>query len=294
MGRPKIKNIESDFDLEKIVLPEEKATLPKLDEKSEDLLKQKIKKQLSTDKQSRKESKDSTKKTNIKVKKPSKRFDVLRKQIEKDKTYSLSEAIELIKKTSNTKFDSSIEVHINLRIDPSKQEQQIRTTTLLPHGNGKKIKVLVFGAKESKAIKESGGEVGNEETLGKIEKGKIDFDKIVASPEWMLKLAKVAKVLGPKGLMPNPKSGTVSADPEKVAKELSGGLIEIKTENSPIIHTVIGKASFKNSALEENITSLVEAVKAAKPTEFKKELIASVFLASSMGPSVKIDTSSGA
>lgn len=286
MGRPKVKNIESDFDLEKVVLPEdlpagrqELADLPVLDDKAEEILTKEVK---AKSKKAKPEK--------IEKKKPSKRYSEISKQVEKSKTYSLTEAVELIKKTATTKFDSSIEAHVNLRIDPGKQEQQIRTTTTLPHGNGKKVKVLVFGAKDSKAIKDSGALVGDEETLGEIEKGKIDFDKVVATPEWMPKLAKVAKVLGPKGLMPNPKSGTVSAEPEKVVKELSSGLIEIKTENSPIIHAVIGKASFKNQDLEVNITSLIEAIKAAKPSEVKKELIASIFLTSSMGPSIKVDT----
>ena len=228
----------------------------------------------------------------IEKKKPSKRYTSLLKLIDKSKTYSIEEAVELIKKTANTKFDSSIEAHINLRIDSGKQEQQIRTTITLPKGTGKKIKVLVFGAKDVKAIKDAGALVGDEETLTEIEKGKINFDKVVATPEWMPKLAKVAKILGPKGLMPNPKSGTVSPTPEKVVEGLSGGMIEIKTENSPIVHATIGKAKFSNKDLEENVKSLIESVKSAKPAEVKKELIASVFLTSSMGPSVKLDLSS--
>ncbi len=282
MGRPKIKTIESDFDLDKVKLPEEQTELPELSAEAEE----KVKKQA---KAAKKQSIDKAKKKN----KISKRFAELIKAIDKSKEYSLEEAVELVKKTANVKFDSSVEVHINLRIDPGKQEQQIRTTTNLPFGSGKKVRILVFGAKDTKEIKELGAETGDEETLDRIEKGKIDFDKVVASPDWMPKLAKVAKVLGPKGLMPNPKSGTVSPEPEKIVKSLStGGLIEIKTETSPIIHVAIGKVSAKNKDLEENIKSLLSAVNAAKPSDVKKELVKSVFLTSTMGPSLKLDRSS--
>lgn len=300
MGRPKIKNIESDFDIEKVKLPEEAVDLPELDAAAEEIIEKQVKAKTKSANPPRQPAGGGEKK------KPSKRYTSLLKLIDKSKTYSIEEAVELIKKTANTKFDSSIEAHINLGIDSGKQEQQIRTTVTLPHGNGKKLTVLVFGAKDVKAIKEAGALIGDEETLVQIEKGKIDFnnssgtriakleeiDKVVATPEWMPKLAKVAKVLGPKGLMPNPKSGTVSATPEKVVEGLSGGMIEIKTENSPIVHATIGKAKFASKDLEENVKSLIESVKAAKPTEVKKELIASVYLTSSMGPSVKLDLSS--
>jgi len=292
MGRPKIKTIESDFDLDKVKLPEEQTDLPELSVEIEE----KVKKQA---KAAKKQSKEKVEKKN----KLSKRYEALLKEIDKSKEYGLEEAVELVKKTATVKFDSSVEVHINLRIDPSKQEQQIRTTTSLPHGSGKKMTVLVFGAKDPKSVKELDALVGSEETLEQILKNKLEFDnlsgmkitkleeiqKVVASPDWMPKLAKVAKVLGPKGLMPNPKSGTVSPEPEKVVKDLSsGGLVEIKTEASPIIHVSIGKVSAKNKDIEENVKSLIEAVKAAKPAEVKKELIKSVFLTSTMGPSVRI------
>ena len=278
MGRPKIKTIESDFDLEKVKLPGEQQDLPELSTETEE----KVKKQAKT---AQKQSKNKADKKN----KFSKRFAALLKEIDKGKEYSLEEAVELVKKTANVKFDSTVEIHINLRIDPSKQEQQIRTTTNLPFGSGKKVRVLVFGAKDAKEIKALGAEIGDEETLGKIEKGKLDFDKVVATPDWMPALAKVAKVLGPKGLMPNPKSGTVTPEPEKVVKSLSsGGLVEIKTESSPTIHVAIGKVSTKSGEIEENVKSLIGAVNAAKSAEVKKELIKSVFLTSTMGPSVKI------
>lgn len=279
MGRPKIKTIETAVDLDKVKLPEEEVTeLTELSNEEEEKLAKDVKK-----------AKADSKKSKEKKNKHSARFEKLLSSFDKSKSYPLEEAVELIKKTSSTKFDSSIEVHVNLRIDPSKQEQQIRTTANLPFGTGKKVRILVFGAKDTKAIKEAGAEVGTEETLSSIEKGKINFDKVVATPDWMPKLAKVAKVLGPKGLMPNPKSGTVSPEPEKVVTGLGSGLIEIKTENSPIIHVAIGKASAKNSELTENVKSLITSVKAAKPSEVKKELVKDVYLTSTMGPSAKLD-----
>lgn len=282
MGRPKIKNIDSAQDLDKVKLPEELKELPVLDETAEAILASDLK-----------EKKKSKKESSAKIlkKKPSKRYSELLKLIDKSKSYSVTEAVEILKKTANTKFDSSIEAHINLQIDSSKQEQQIRTTVTLPHGNGKKLTVLVFGAKDAKTVKASGALVGDENSLEQIEKGKINFDKVVASPDWMPKLAKVAKILGPKGLMPNPKSGTVSPDPEKIAAKLGSGMVEIKTENSPIIHVSIGKVSFKNAAIEENVKGLIESVNNAKPTEVKKELIKNVYLTTTMGPSVKLDLS---
>jgi large subunit ribosomal protein L1 len=283
MGRPKIKVMDNALDIEKVKL-EEPQELPELSGNAEEKLTKDLKTATASKKSSGKEK--PSKYTR------SKRFLESEKLIEKGKEYTLSEAVDLVKKTSKVKFDAAIEAHINLRIDPEKQEQQMRTTTQLPHGTGKKVRILVFGAKDSKAIKDLGAEVGTEDTLGEIEKGKISFDKVVATPDWMPKLARVAKVLGPKGLMPNPKSGTVTPDPEKTVSGLGSGLVEIKTENSPIIHVGVGKVSFKETELEANVKALVEAVKAAKPSEVKKELVKSVYLTSSMGPSVKIDLAS--
>lgn len=283
MGRPKIKTMESAIDLEKVKLPEETAETEKDTE-------QKVSGE-STQKKTKSKAKANTTKDIGKKTKISKRFSELLKLTDKSKTYPIGEAISIVKKTATTKFDSTIEAHINLAIDPAKQEQQIRTTTTLPKGTGKKISVMVFGAKDTKAVKDSGALVGDEDTLTQIEKGKINFEKVVASPDWMPKLAKVAKVLGPKGLMPNPKSGTVSTEPEKVAANLGSGMVEIKTETSPIIHISIGKASFKEADLEENLKSLLVSVKASKPADVKKELIKSVYITSTMGPSLKLDTS---
>lgn len=206
MGRPKIKDIDSAIDLEKVELPKD----------TEETDESKLATDESETEGKPKKKAKSTKKVVKGQNKVSKRYTELLKLVDKSKTYSIEEAVELVKKTSKTKFDSTIEAHINLQIDPGKQEHQIRTTANLPKGTGKKVTVLVFGAKDAKAAKETGAIVGNDETLERIEKGKIDFEKVVASPDWMPKLAKVAKILGPKGLMPNPKAGLFHLSPKKL------------------------------------------------------------------------------
>jgi len=232
------------------------------------------------------------KKKEGKARQRSRRYKDLNSAIDKSKLYPAEEALELIKKAANTKFDETIEAHINLGISPDKQEHQVRTSVVLPFQAGKKIKILVFAEKGLEEIKKFGAEIGNDETLKEIEAGKVGFDKIVADPSWMPKLAKVAKVLGPKGLMPNPKSGTVTDNPAAVLKEFAQGKIELRAEKSPIIHVVIGKASFETKKLTENLASIISALRAAKPEGFKKELIKSVYLSSTMGASVKVDLSS--
>ncbi|MEX0621396.1 MAG: 50S ribosomal protein L1 [Candidatus Woykebacteria bacterium] len=233
--------------------------------------------------QSQDEKKGKTKPPKVR----SRRFKELVSLLDKSKDYSLPEAVALIKKTANTKFDATIEAHINLGISADKAENQIRTLVSLPHKVGKKLKILVFSSKNTAEIKKLGAEIGTEEVLKNIEAGKIEAGKIISDSAWMAKLAKVAKILGPKGLMPNPKSGTVTDDPLKALQEFSGGKLEIKTEKSPIIHVQIGKASFSEKQILENLHSLIEAIKSAKPEGLKKEFIKNIFLSSTMGPSIK-------
>jgi len=231
-------------------------------------------------------------------KKRSNRYKELLNLFDKSKLYPVEEAVELIKKTANNSFDSTIEAHINLGLSAEKSEHQIRVNITLPHPTSPKasaskpIKILVFTDKNKEEIKKLGAEIGTDDTLKEIEKGKIEFSKVIAEPSWMPKLAKVAKILGPKGLMPNPKAGTVSEDPAAAVKEFSGGRMELRMEKSPIIHKSIGKASLDNQKIAANLSALVSAIRAAKPEGFKKELIKSIYLSSSMGPSVKIDPTS--
>jgi large subunit ribosomal protein L1 len=231
-------------------------------------------------------------------KKRSTRYKELLKLIDKSKSYPVEEAIELVEKTTNTSFDSTIEVHINLGLSAEKSEHQIRVDVTLPHSTqsktskNKPTNILVFTDKNKEEIKKLGAEIGTDEHLKEIEKGKIEFSKVIAEPSWMPKLAKVAKILGPKGLMPNPKSGTVAEDTLGAIKEFSQGKTELRMEKSPIIHTNIGKVSLEPQKLKENLSALVVAIRAAKPEAFKKELIKSVYLSSTMGPSIRVDLSS--
>jgi large subunit ribosomal protein L1 len=222
----------------------------------------------------------------------SKRYKELLDLIDKSKVYSAAEAVEILQKTANAKFDSSFEAHINLGLSAEKSEHQIRTLVSLPHKVGKKIKILVFTNKNKEEIKKLGAEIGTETSLKEIEKGKVGYDKIIADSDWMVKLAKVAKILGPKGLMPSPKSGTVTDEPLKTVKEFSGGKVELKTEKFPIIHVQIGGAGFKPNQIKENLEAVISAINEAKPEGFKKSLIKSVYISSTMGPSIKVDPTS--
>ncbi|MDP2720563.1 MAG: 50S ribosomal protein L1 [bacterium] len=251
-----------------------------------------IEKTLPNDKQGRVTTEPGKAKKAGKPKTRSNRYKQSVDLIDKSKLHPLDTAIDLIQKTTTTKFDSSIEAHINLSLSSEKSDHQIRTTTSLPHQTGKKIKLLVFSSKNHEELKKLGAQLGTEKILKEIEAGKIFFDKIIADPSWMPRLAKVARVLGPKGLMPNPKSGTVSEDTVAAAKEFSAGKMELRTEKFPIVHVIVGKSSFKPNQIEENLKAVVAAIRTARPEGFKKELIKSVYLSSTMGPSVKVDPSS--
>lgn len=205
------------------------------------------------------------KKKKVKVKVRSKKYQEAVKLVDKSKLYPLKDAVELVKKTSITKFDGTVELHINLSPASLGEKKEFRTSVSLPHGTGKQVRVAI----------------ADDKILADIEAGKIDFDILVAHPSLMPKLAKVARILGPKGLMPNPKTGTVSAEPEKRAKELSSGQVNIKTEpNNPILHMPIGKVSFDTTKLASNIEAVMKAIGPSK--------ILKVTLASTMGPGIKI------
>lgn len=216
----------------------------------------------------------------------------LKTMVDKTKIYPLDEAIALTKKTSNVKFDASIEAHIRLGIDPKKTDQQIRTTVSLPHGTGKTKKIAAFvGASDEKTAKEAGADfVYGEEEIKKIkDTGKVEFEIAVATPEMMPKLAVAAQILGPKGLMPNPKTDTVGKDVAKMIKELKKGKAAFKNDDGGTVHQNIGKVSFEDSQIKENYFALVEALKKAKPASAKGIFIKAVYLTSSMGPSIKVE-----
>lgn len=221
-----------------------------------------------------------------------KRYNEGAKLIDPKKTYPLTEALELVQKTGKTKFDASVEVHINLGIDVKKGDQQVRATIIFPHATGKSKKVIAFvsGDKEKDA-KEAGADiVGGEELIAEIAKtGKTDFDVAVATPDMMVKLSKIAKILGPSGLMPNPKTDTVGTNVKKMVEEIKKGKVSFKNDTQGNLHQVIGKVSNGVQALSENFNVLIEAVKKSKPASSKGTYLKSVTLASTMGPGVRLD-----
>lgn len=225
----------------------------------------------------------------------SKRYTELKKLVDTKKLYTPAEAIELAKKTSNTKFDASLEVHARLGIDVKKSDQQLRATIVLPHSTGKSKRVAAFVpvGKEAEA-KEAGAEiVGAEELIDEIAKtGKIAFDVAVATPDMMPKLAKVAKVLGPKGLMPNPKTETVGPNVKKMVEELKRGKVTIKNDATANVHQSFGKASMDSKALLDNFEAILTALKKNKPASAKGVYLKNVVLTTTMGPGIKIDVSS--
>ncbi|MCL5666617.1 MAG: 50S ribosomal protein L1 [Patescibacteria group bacterium] len=223
--------------------------------------------------------------------KVAKRVKANNELVDRNKLYSPEEAVELAKKTANTKFTGSIEAHIRINIDPKKTDQAVRGMATLPHGTGKSKKVAAFvtEAKEKEA-REAGAEmVGGEELVKKIkETGKTDFDIAVAEPSLMPKLAQIAKILGPRGLMPNPKTGTVSANVGQVIKEIAGGKVDFKNDDSGNIHQVIGKSNFETAKLAENFKVFYESVIRSKPAAVKGQFIASITVNSTMGPGIKV------
>ena len=215
------------------------------------------------------------------------------KLIDKEKYYEGREAVELAVKTSKAKFDETVELHVKLGIDSRHADQQVRGAIVLPHGTGKTVKVVVF-AKDLKVdeAKSAGADfVGGEDLINKIQtEGWLDFDVAVATPDMMGVVGKVARVLGPKGLMSNPKSGTVTFDLEKAIKEIKAGKVEYRVDKANIIHVPIGKVSFGADKLEENLKTIMQAIVKAKPSSAKGKYLRSVTIATTMGPGVKLNT----
>ena len=211
------------------------------------------------------------------------------KNVDVSKTYELNEAVEKVVETAKAKFDETIELHVRLGVDPRQADQQVRGTVVLPNGTGKKVKVLVIakGDKADAALAAGADEVGAEEMIAKIQGGYLDFDVVITSPDMMGQLGRVAKILGPKGLMPSPKSGTVTMDLAKAIKETKAGKVEYRVDKTAIIHCPVGKKSFGTDKLLENVNTLMEAIVKAKPAAAKGIYIKSVTLASTMGPGIK-------
>ncbi len=223
----------------------------------------------------------------------SKKYDEKTTFLEK-KEYPLTEAVEILGTVSTTSFDGTAEVHVRLYADPTQGDQQVRSTVTLPHGTGKDVKIAAVVPDDLvKDVTAAGAhKAGNDDLIGEIDKGKLDFDIIVAVPTLMKSLGKVARVLGQKGLMPNPKAGTVTDDPVKVIGELQKGKIEFRADKQGIIHSVFGKLSFGTEKLTQNLQVLLSAIKEARPSGIKGEYIRSIVLAPSMGPGVRVEVSS--
>ncbi len=221
--------------------------------------------------------------------KNSKRYQEIKKLVDQNKTYSVEEAIDLAKKTSNVKFDAGVEVHLHLGIDSQKGEQQVRGNIILPHGLGKIKKVLVF-TKNPKKAKEAGADiVGGEELIKEIKtSGKVEAEVIIATPEIMKELAQIAKILGPKGLMPSPRNETVTANIKQTIAQIKKGKINFKNDDTGNVHQLIGKVSFTKEKLLENFNTFMEAVQKAKPAAAKGTFVKNIVLCSTMGPGIKV------
>lgn len=225
--------------------------------------------------------------------KKGKKYQDAKKLVTKE-VYELDEAIELLKKTSTTKFDSSCEVHFNLGLDPKQADQNVRTSVSLPHGTGKDVRIVAFVGEESiKEAKAAGAmEAGTEDLVKKIEKGWTDFDVAVATPDQMKSLGKIAKTLGQKRLMPSPKAGTVTPEFAKTIEELKKGRIELRVDKDANMHNIFGRVSFENDKLKENLLTLTRAVLDAKPASSKGTYVKSMTLTTAMGPGVPVDPQS--
>jgi large subunit ribosomal protein L1 len=222
-----------------------------------------------------------------------KKYQQAAQLVDRDRTYEPKEAIELAKKASYVKFDETVELHLRMGVDPRHADQQVRGVTLLPHGLGKRLSILVLTQGEGLKLAEEAGadHVGGDELVKKIEDGWLDFDITIATPDMMPKIAKLGRILGPRGLMPNPKSGTIAPaeDLPRVIAEARKGRLEFKLDRTALIHLPIGKLSFEEDKLLENLAAVVEAVVKARPSGAKGQYIKSISLTTSMGPGIKLD-----
>lgn len=229
--------------------------------------------------------------TRPRIERRGKKYQEAAKLVEKGKAYSLKEALELAVKTNPAKFDASLEAHVRLGVDPRQADQNIRTTIVLPNGNGKTVRVAVFAPLDvCKAAKAAGADIAeDEEFLKQLEKGTIDFDILISTPAYMPKLGKFARLLGPKGLMPNPKAGTVTMDVEKAVKESKAGKVEYRVDKQAIVHIGLGKVSFGADKLLANAEAFFDSLKAQKPASLKGTYVKSVFITTTMGPSIAVE-----
>ncbi len=223
----------------------------------------------------------------------SKRMSKANEGLDRTATHSVSDAVKSIKERASAKFDETVEIAMNLGIDPRHSDQQVRGVVTLPHGTGKTVRVAVFArGDKAEAAKAAGADiVGAEDLAEEIQKGEMNFDRCIATPDMMAVVGKLGKILGPRGLMPNPKLGTVTPNVEQAVQDAKGGQVEFRAEKAGIVHAGVGKASFDQTQLTENVSAFIDAIKKAKPSGAKGTYIEKIALSSTMGPGVKIDSS---
>jgi large subunit ribosomal protein L1 len=221
----------------------------------------------------------------------SKRYAELAKKIERGREYAPAEGVKLVKETSQAKFDTTVELHLRMGVDPKHADQMVRGAAVLPHGTGKSVRVIVFaqGDKAREAQTAGADAVGADDLAKRIEGGWMDFDVAIATPDLMGQVGRLGRVLGPRGLMPNPKSGTVTFDVAKAVRDSKGGRIEFRVDKTGVVHTIVGKASFSEQALVDNLATVIDAVNRARPAGVKGNYVRSAHLTSTQGPSVKLD-----
>ena len=224
--------------------------------------------------------------------KEGKRMREARKEIDREKTYELKEALTILKKGAKAKFDESVDLSLRLGVDPRKAEQMVRGTCELPNGTGKKVRVLAIakGPKAEEAQKAGADIVGAEDVIAKIQEGWFDFDRIVCTPDMMAQVGKIGKVLGPRGLMPNPKAGTVTMEIGAAIKSIKAGQVAFRVDKAGIVHVPVGRASFEEGKLEQNLVALLETIKRLKPSTAKGVYLKSAIISTTMGPGVRLDT----
>jgi large subunit ribosomal protein L1 len=220
-----------------------------------------------------------------------KRYTELAKKIERTREYTPEEGVKLVKETSRAKFDTTVEIHLRMGVDPKQADQMVRGAAVLPNGTGKTVRVVVFAQGDRARDAQTAGAdaVGADDLAKRIEGGWLDFDVAIATPDLMGQVGKLGRVLGPRGLMPNPKSGTVTMDVAKAVRDAKGGRIEFRVDKTGVIHTVVGKASFTEQALVQNLATVIDAINRARPAGVKGDYVRSIYLTSTQGPSVKLD-----
>lgn len=290
---PEVASAEESTEAE---VNDEEAQVAKAGKRSAKSLKEADEKQAKEERQASGETdatkpKKPVKPTRSRLERRAKGYRKSAEQLEKGKAYSLAEAIALAKKTSHVKFDATVELHVNLSVDPRQADQNIRDTLVLPAGSGKTVKIAVF-TDDAAAAKQAGADIaGTDELIALFDKGATDFDVLIATPNLMPQLGKYARVLGPRGLMPNPKSGTVTTDIAKAVGEAKAGRVEYRVDSTGIVHLGIGKVSFSEAQLLENAQAVLASIRNNKPNSVKGTYLKAAYLTTSMGPSIAINSS---